>query len=576
MVKKILLNVSKIGNVVLAWFNFCLFFALRPCWSGISKKLEFEANQSWFVLNLPVIVCILFLLVALAVTFMYIFMEKEKNLWSYIFNGVSIVFFILNMVVVGLGAIDYMDYVWPEFFKLVGIASLVVFVIFLIFIYPRTQLATSKIFKFGFVGLFCTLIAVNIFNISINSITTGPVVYAVEDNYQIVFSSATNSRAWVTINGERHFDNYAGSNRSYTKIHKVTIPQNILDEAKEYEIHVQKITYEGPFGGYFGRDISKKYNFRPVDLSDGFQYYSIADIHMARSASKKAADHMEDKELLVMAGDIVSMMDTFYDANLTNVIAHDITKGEIAVVYARGNHEIKGKYSEEFHNFVGADGESFYYYYTLANKQVYGVVLDLGEDHEDDYWEYYDTARYDEYRNEQVAFLGNEINTKNFADYKYNLSVCHIPIVFINSRHNHVQPKTDLTEKLNQMDVDMLISGHQHDLYVFEPGRIKKTSEGYLEYNDDFSTAKPYKGTVTDHNFLNILVSKRGHEQKDSDKLADFSSQIGMSTRVDFANNIQTCIYNDSRGDKVSIINPFYDINYGEELVFSLTTKQSI
>ena len=62
-----------------------------------------------------------------------------------------------------------------------------------------------------------------------------------------------------------------------------------LNAAKEYEIHVQKITYEGPFGGYFGRDISEKYTFKPVDTSDGFNYYSLSDIHMAGDAAIKAA-----------------------------------------------------------------------------------------------------------------------------------------------------------------------------------------------------------------------------------------------------------------------------------------------
>ena len=100
------------------------------------------------------------------------------------------------------------------------------------------------------------------------------------------------------IGEKRYFDNYNGSNRSYTQIHKVSIPRDILDEAKEYSIHSQKITYRGPFGGFFGRDISIDYTFRPVDVSDGFKYYSLSDIHMAGEASAKAADYMKDKELL--------------------------------------------------------------------------------------------------------------------------------------------------------------------------------------------------------------------------------------------------------------------------------------
>ena len=80
-----------------------------------------------------------------------------------------------------------------------------------------------------------------LFNITFNRITCGATVYAVENEYQIVFSSATESRAWVTIDGSdyRYFDNYNGSNRTYTKIHKVTIPMDDLNAAGGYQIHRQ-------------------------------------------------------------------------------------------------------------------------------------------------------------------------------------------------------------------------------------------------------------------------------------------------------------------------------------------------
>lgn len=575
MVKKILLHVSKIGNVVLAWFNFCLFFALRPCWSGISKTLGYEKNPSWFLYNLPVIIWILLFLIALGTTFCYVFFfKKEKNIWSYIFNGVNIVFLIAIIVVIALGAIDYMDYVWINFLEYLLIAFLILLAVFFIFIYPKTNFHESNIFKYGMLGIICLVTLGYIVDFSFNWISTGAVVYVVEDDYQIVFSSQTHSRAWVEINGERYFDNYNGSNRSYTRIHKVTVPQEVLDNSGQYEIHVQKITYEGPFGGYFGRDISQKYNFRPLDASDGINYYSLADIHMAGDISYKAAEYMEDKELLLLAGDIVSMMDTFNDANLVNVYAHQMTKGEIPVVYARGNHEIKGKYSEQFHNFVGAKGESFYYNFYLDN--IYGLVLDVGEDHDDDYWEYYDTAYYDIYRNEQIDFLKAEIEKETYKNYDYKLVVSHIPLVFINSRKNHLDFKNEVTELLNQMDIDMVISGHQHDLFVFEPDTVEYNADGKMVYNQEFTSKKTYGGLVTDHNFLNLLVSKRGYTQTDSSSLTNSSSQIGLGIRVDFANQVQKCVYNNSKYERVNIVNAFADINYGNELVFSLITNKHI
>ena len=575
MLKKILLTVSKIGNLVFAWFNFCMFFAMRPCWSGISKTLEYESTKSELLLHLPVILWVVFFCVAMATTLLFVLMKKEKNLWSYIFNGVNIVFFVAILVVISLGAADYMDYIWPNFFKYVGIAAFILVVIFFIFYYPKTKLASSKIFKITTISSLCFLILLNLVNFTFNDIRTGAVVYAVEDEYQIVFSSQTHSRAWVEIGEKRYFDNYNGSNRSYTQIHKVSIPRDILDEAKEYEIHTQKITYEGPFGGYMGRDISQKYTFKPIDTSDGLNYYSLSDIHMAGDAAAKAASYDEGMELLVLAGDIVSMMDTFNDANLVNEYAHAITKGSIPVIYARGNHEIKGKYSEEFHKFVGAVGERFYY--NIQLNGLYGLVLDFGEDHEDEYWEYYDTAYYDEYRNDQIEFLKEEVAKETYKSVDYRLAVCHIPVAFINSRRDHVEPKTKMTEELNKMGINMMISGHQHDLYVFEPDSITYNEDGKMAYNSQYSSSKPIKSKVTDHNFLNILVSKRGPSQTKSIPLTDYSNHIGMTTVVDFGANKQTCTYNDSFGNKIPVVNAFVEgLDYGTDMVFDLTTGKHI
>lgn len=571
MIKNILLKVSKIGNLVLSWFNFFMFFAMRPCWSGISKTLGYEDNMTWLLYNLPVIIWILFFVIAVTNTVLFL-TKKKSNLWSYIMNGVNVVFLVAVLVIIALGAIDYLDYIWPNFFKYVGICVAVLMVVFFIFVYPKTKLVENKVFKFGLVGIMCLTILANLVDFTFNGIKTGAVVYAVENEYQIVFSSETNSRAWVEIGDERYFDNYNGSNKSYSKIHKVSIPMTLLNNAKKYTIHVQKITYRGPFGGYFGKDISKEYTFKPVDTSDGLQYYSLADIHMAGNASIKAASYMQDKELLVLAGDIVSMMDTFADANLVNEYASKMTNGSIPVVYARGNHEIKGKYAQEFHNFVGTKGETFYYNFYLDG--VYGLVLDIGEDHDDDYWEYYDTSFYEEFREEQIKLLEKEVESKNFENYDYKLVVCHIPVVFINSRKNHKDQKERMTELLNKMDIDMMISGHQHDLFVFEPDTVEYNSKGKMVYNPDYKANKTYGGLVTDHNFPNILVSKRGYTQTDDASLTNTKSQIGVGITVDFVNKTQKIVYNNSKGEKVHMVNAFAPITYGEEIVFDLETKK--
>ena len=569
--KKYLNYLSKGFNLVLSFFNLILFFSIRMCWSGISKTLGYEDSNSVFILWLPVIIWFI-LIIIFGLNIFFFLKKRNKNLWSYIMNGVNTLFLIVNIVIVILGAIDYMFFAWPYVFKYIGMALLGLIVIFFIFIYPKTILKDNNLFKYSCIGLVSLISAGVVCNVTFNSIKYKPAVYIVENEYQIVFGSNVEALAWVEVDNKRYYEDYAGYYNSTKKMHKIIVPMDVLDNAKEYTVGTQKLTYRGPFGGFKGREIEETYSFRPVDTSDGLNYYSISDVHMGLECSKEASDYNKDKELLILAGDTISMIDTYRDAAYTNKVAYELTKGEIPVIYARGNHELKGKYMEEFHDYVGANGEDFFYKFSFGN--VYGIVLDIGEDHDDDYWEYYDTCDFNEYRNRQLELIKSELESKEYLNYDYRLVVCHIPIPFINARHNHVDFKKDVTTLLNQMDIDMVISGHQHDLLVFEPGLITPFTD--LTYNKDFvKSGKTTKAYLTDFNFPSFTVSKRGYTQTDDSSLT-LNSQIGLTIKVDFNNKTQTCIFNNSKGEKVNIVNPYYDVDYKDEIVYSIETNKCI
>ena len=115
----------------------------------------------------------------------------------------------------------------------------------------------------------------------------------------------------------------------------------------------------------------------------------------------------------------------------------------------------------------------------------------------------------------------------------------------------------------------MCLSGHQHDLLVFEPNTLTPYSK--LKYNEAYDSGT-YKGYVTDFNFPNLLISKRGHTQIDSNALT-LKSHIGLTINVDFASQIQKAIYNTSNNEKVHMVNPFVDKDYQDEIEISLIDK---
>ena len=550
------------------------WLAMRVIWSGISKVIADFAGASEpsaFMLDLPLYVSIsLWVVFALSVANL---IWTSKRLWTKItLTAVVGLFAIVSVVVVVMGAIDYIYFILPKFYTSL-LVSIGILLFALILFFPPVKscrfCTAIKCTTVALAILFCVFYG---YGITLGSyFTYEPVVYAVEDEYQIVFSTNHSATAWVEVGGERYYDLFAGSMKSEDKVHKITVPQEKLDEAKGYSIHAEKMIYRGPFGGFKGQEISKSYSFCPVDSSDGLVYYTITDAHHARVGAVNAARSVEGLDFLVILGDSVGMVEYEDDVQLSNLIAHEVTGGEIPVVYARGNHEIKGKYAEELYKYVGSKDESFYYWFTLSD--VFGIVLDLGEDHDDGWWEYYDTDRFTLYHEEQTEFLRELVAEHPYDGYSYTLVACHIPIQFVNSRKDHVEVKATWTELLNQIEPDLAVYGHQHDLYPFLEGQQTMYNEkGKLVYNSQFKgeEGKTYGGYLTDYAFNGFIAGRRGRTQTDEVGAFNREDYVGFAVSVDIAAGTQTCRYVGSGGDTVPVYNPFVEGPAQETFVLNL------
>ena len=564
-------GICALWSLIVALF----WFAMRVIWSGISKVISEafgESEPSAFMLNLPLYVSI-FLWITLIASVASLLWQTDKKWHKITLTAILGVFTIASVVVVVMGAIDYLYFILPKFFLSLLVSLCIAAFALLVFFPPLKNDKLSLIVKCALVA---SVILVSVFagwGVTLGSrFTYEPVVYAVEDTYQIVFSTNHSATAWVEIDGEKYYDLFAGSMKSEDTVHKITVPQEKLDEAKGYSIHAEKMIYRGPFGGFKGKEISKRYSFRPVDSSDGLNYYTITDAHHARKGAVNAALSVENLDFLVILGDTVGMAEYEKDVQLTNVIAHDVTGGEIPVVYARGNHEIKGKYAEELHKYVGSKDESFYYWFTLSD--VFGITLDLGEDHDEGWWEYYGTDRFTMYHNEQTEFLKDLVATKPYEEYSYTLVACHIPIQFVNSRKDHVEVKAAWTELLNQIEPDLAVYGHQHDLYPFLDGQDTMYNEkGKLIYNSQFKgvEGKTYGGYLTDFEFNGFIAGRRGTTQVDDIGAFNRRDHVGLAVYVDLASQTQTCRFVNSDGEVVSVYNPF--VEGGAETEFVLELK---
>ena len=499
--------------------------------------------------------------------------RKNRKTWSTVVLAVLLgIFTIASAVVVVMGAVDYLYFILPKFFLSLLVSVCIAVFALLLFCPPVKNCKICVVLKCALVAFVIMIAVFEGYDITVGSrFTYEPVVYAVEDTYQIVFSTNHPATAWVEIGGVAYYDLYAGSMKSKDTVHKITVPQEKLDAAKAYSIHGEKMIYRGPFGGFKGEEISKTYTFRPVNSADGLVYYTMTDVHHAREGAVAAARSVENLDFLVILGDSVGMMDYEEDVQFTNLLAHDVTGGQIPVVYARGNHEIKGAYAELLHKYVGSKNESFYYWFTLSD--VFGITLDLGEDHDDGWWEYYGTDRFTLYHEEQTEFLRELVETKPYEDYHYTLVACHIPIQFVNSRKDHVEVKAEWTELLNQIQPDLAVYGHQHDLYPFLEGQDTMYNDaGKLIYNSQFkgTAGKTYGGYLTDYTFNGFITGRRGTTQVDELSALNRKDHIGMAVYVDLTSNTQVCRFVNSAGEVVSVYNPFVEGPAQKEFLLDL------
>lgn len=553
-------KITTILAFVLSIFNMFFYYSMRCIWTGIGKVLA--GNQ--MIPNLLMII----IFIVFVCTFVLSALKIEK-LPMYIMLGLSGVFLIGNAAIVFLGAWDYLIFIGREFVQCLLFLCLALILIWFVFFYKDSSLSKNKYFKYSFTCAIIIGFVISSLGLGVNTFTYKPVVYAVENEYQIVFTTSMDSTAWISVGDQEYFDLYAGSEKSETKVHKVCVPMSELDNEKEYTVYIKSMLMRGPYGSFEGKTKSLTYNFKPVDTTDGFNYYTISDVHGATESAIKAASIDGDNlDCLFMLGDIYSILDNVSDVQSINEIAYGVTKGEKPVVYARGNHEVKGDASHELYKYVGSVNEDFYFEVYLGD--VYIIVLDMGEDHDDDWWEYYDTAHFDLYRDEQKVMVEEAYNNKHYENSKYKIALSHFPMVHIHKGGFLKSYKEYFTEMFNLMDFDIHYAGHEHRLIPFIPDDYE--SNKLVSFNNSkFTSSKGDYGYITDADFYSFIVSCRTDVQNDDVKQNQLGNKlVGVATNVDFTTNKITINYTNQDQELVYIVNPFNSIEYGTTISLDL------
>ena len=307
-----------------------------------------------------------------------------------------------------------------------------------------------------------------------------PCVFAVGNEYQIVMNTLEFGIAWVEVNGKQYRDSFGGLMRSETLVHRVHVPMTELDEAKRYTVCFRALPERKPYFPVLGEEQRKEYVFRPADFSDGLQAVMLADTHSNIEAPSKAAAYFGDRlDLVLMNGDIPAESKQMSDLLAIYDILSNVAGGTRPVVFARGNHDYRGKYAIELPQYIGNRGGHTYFTFRLGS--LWGIALDCGEDKMDENIEYGGLVDCHDMRLAQTEYIKSVIA---HAEEEYlapgvetRICLTHIPfpskVIEIGQdpifQIEH-EVFTEWTQLLNQMQLDVMLCGHMHKLSVTEPG----------------------------------------------------------------------------------------------------------
>ena len=540
-------------STILIIFSLLIYFSIRSMWTAISKPTFEKMPYIFFAVQTGMMVISVILLAI-----------GNYPLWFSILGILVSVFYLYvcgRIIKVTAEASPYFVRQFKDMFKIFVLAAAAAF------------LSVEKVGTLAAAVLFLGIVvygSLKEFDITcVNGFKYDPVVYAVGNEYQIIFVTKAKGMAWVTVDGVEYGDTHAGSRKTESRIHKVIVPMEILDRVKQYTISTKAMILRGPYCAYQGKEISKVYTWRGVSEGKDLKYYVLSDTHVKINAPTNAAKFWgDDLDLLIMAGDHINWSDKDCDFEIIHETAALVTKGQIPAVYARGNHETKGSKSCDVYKYVGTAGEN--YYYTFRLGKLWGIVIDTGEDYPEDHFEYYGTANFDAYRDEETIWmeevLANADTEFNAPGVEYRIAISHAPIS-VQRKEEYIGPYLDKwLEILDQMKISLHICGHIHELWYIDPAWEKGT---VLEHHEAYcGTIKRPTYYMSKTNIPSVGAGRRGISQCLMDRETPWDkyylgmaiSTDGDQTTVQFTNEKKEVIQN--------IMSPWFaDVTYGDRIV---------
>ncbi|MGD8330295.1 MAG: metallophosphoesterase family protein [Acidobacteriota bacterium] len=255
-------------------------------------------------------------------------------------------------------------------------------------------------------------------------------------------------------------------------LHRVLLEELEPGQQVRYRVFSKQVVALQPYEVTFGDSVvSDVYSFTTLDpAKEAFSFVAVSDIHedAARLDAKLQAIDWDAVDLVFYNGDSIDYYDDdaqIFDGFL-DVSVEDFAS-ETPLIEVRGNHETRGKYARRFYDlFPTTSGE---FYFSFDHGPVHFVVLDSGEDKEDDHPVYAGLVDFDAYRQEQAAWLAEDLAGAAAQRATFVVALFHIPPYGSGDAHGTLHVREMWNEILNEAGVDLVINGHTHRFARLDP-----------------------------------------------------------------------------------------------------------
>ena len=301
----------------------------------------------------------------------------------------------------------------------------------------------------------------------------GPYVQAItEDSAYIVWVTEKPTYGWVEVKGEgeKKPQTFIESNiglKYNRRVHRVPVTGLKAGALYEYAIFSQV----DEKGGKLSKPVSKSknmydkpYTFRTNDRNkEEVSFLVNADTHYNPTLFSElyTLERIKDKDFVMFDGDMVTTFSnekSHFD-KLFSHIQSVFENYNTQFYFVRGNHDARGNHAVKFLDYYPTWTNMPYF--AFRHGPVFILAIDGGEDKPDSDIEYYGTAAFDLYRENEGKWLESVLAIEEFQTAPYRVILSHIPLND-NSWHGGRHAWKHLCQRCEDKGINLMISGHTH------------------------------------------------------------------------------------------------------------------